>query len=266
MLRFLILVALTGAVSPAGPPVIPPASNKWTVDFADDHCLAFRSFAIDGSAVQLSIRPPLDGGTTRLLVHKTFREMRVVAEPPVALDFGDARPTFRTTMHPALSSQGIAMIIDLPPAEAERLRAAKMVTLKSSSKVRGQFDLGPTKALYEALDRCVADLRGRIGLGQGAPPWVENATPATDLGSLFTSAKFWTVEDRMPKTNKVTVRLLIDKSGAVRDCSVTAGSGSTGLDIETCQVFQLRVKYKPARTANGQPVASIVTQTIQWRS
>lgn len=174
MWRWLSILALLGLASknalaaPAVPVPPPVASTKWTVDYADDHCEASRSFLIDGKPVLLGIKPPLDGGTTRLLVHKAFRELRI-PEPTVVLDFGDGRPPYRTTMHLALAGRGLAMIIDLPPVEAARLRSAVMLKLKSASKVRGEFALAPSTALFAALDRCVADLRSRIGLISGVP-------------------------------------------------------------------------------------------------
>ena len=266
MLRLILIGGLLaspalGAPAAAVPPSV--ASTKWTVDYADDHCAASRSFMIAGKAVLFSIKPPLDGGTTRLLVHKAFRELRI-PEPTVVLDFGDGRPPYRTTMHLALAGRGLAMIIDLPPVEAARLRNAAMLKLKSASKVRGEFALAPSTALFAALDRCVADLRSRIGLVSGVPRWTVPATALTALKPLFSSSKYWTVEMRSPRTTKIGVRLLIDKAGAVRDCAINASSGSTGLDIQTCQVFERSVKYRPA-TADGQPVASVVTETIDWR-
>ena len=240
------------------------ASSKWTVDYADDHCQASRTFDIDGRAVLLVIKPPLDGGTTRLQVHKAFRELRS-PEPMASLDFGDGQPPFRTSMQLALSMGGVAMIIDLPPVEAARLRTAAILKLKSATKIRGEFALTPSAPLFRALDRCVADLRTRLGLDSGPPRWTVQATSLTALKPLFSSSKFWTVEMRTPRTNKVTVRLLVDKAGAVRDCAITADSGSTGLDIQTCQVFERHVKYRPARAADGQPVATMVTETIDWR-
>ena len=242
----------------------PATPTKWTVDYADDHCEASRTVEIDGKPVLFAIKPPLDGGTTRLLVQKIIRQ-RSVIEPQVLIGFGDGLPPYRTTMHLVMYAKGFAMIADLPPAEALRLRAASVLQIKSSNKVRSEFAMAPAAPLFRALDRCVADLRTRVGLEAGPPRWTVAATPLTALGPLFSVAKFWTVELRSPKTSKVTVRLLVDKSGAVRDCVATVGSGSTGLDIETCQVFQHKVKYRPARAADGQPVASMVSETIDWR-
>lgn len=258
------LLASPALAAPAIPAPAPVASTKWTVDYADDHCQASRTFKSDGRDVSLVIKPPLDGGTTRLQVHKIFRELRL-PEPTISLDFGDGRTPYRTTMHPAIAQGGFAMIIDLPPAEALRLRAASVLMLKSASKVRGAFDLTPTAPLFRALDRCVVDLRTRLGLDSGVPRWTVPATAVTALRPLFSSSKFWTVEMRNPRTNKVTVRLLIDKAGAVRDCVITAGSGSAGLDIQTCQVFERRVKYRPAQSAAGHAVASVRSETIDWR-
>ena len=252
-------------MSAQGPAVqATPVSTKWTVDFADDHCQASRVFQIAGKSVQLAIKPPLDGGTTRLFFGMSFRELGNV-EPTIGLDFSDGRPPFRTTMLPALNAKGFVMVLELPQEETARLREASVLKLKSSSKVRGEFELGPTRALFQAIDRCVADLRNRVGLGPGPVPWTQPAIPITDLRKLFSWTNFWTVDRRMPKTSKISVRLLIDRAGAVRDCSITAGSGSAGLDILTCQAFERQVKYRAATAADGRPVASIVNQTIDWR-
>ena len=152
MWQLLFFSALLGIGAQPALASTTPGTTKWTVDFADDHCQASRTFDLDGKAVVLAIKPPLDGGTTRLLVHKAFREMRI-SEPTVSLDFGDGRPPFRTTMHLALSVGGIAMIIDLPPVEALRLRSASMLTLKSASKVGGKFAMVPAVPLFRAGSR-----------------------------------------------------------------------------------------------------------------
>lgn len=264
MWRFLSIIALSGFGAPPALAAPPVTTTKWTVDFADDHCQASRSFDIDGKAVLFAIKPPLDGGTTRLLVHRGFGELRGT-EPAVSLDFGDGGLPFRTTMHLALAGRGLAMIIDLPPTEAARLRNAAILKLKSASKVRGEFAMAPSTPMFRALDRCIADLRTRVGIDAGPPRWTVPATALTALRPLFSSSKYWTVEMRTPRTNKVSVRLLVDKVGAVRDCAIAAGSGSTGLDIQTCQVFERSVKYRPARSADGQPMASMVAETIDWR-
>lgn len=264
MFRLLAVVQLV-VMSADGAAVDPaPVSSKWTVDFADDHCQASRTYQINGKPVQFAIKPPLDEGTTRLFLGMSFRELGSV-EPTVGLDFSDGRPPFRTTMLPALNAKGFVMVLELPQAETARLRQASVLRLKTSSKVRGDFDMGPTRALFEAIDRCLADLRNRVGLGSGPVPWTQPAIPITDLRKLFSWTNFWTVDRRMPKTSQISVRLLIDKAGAVRDCSITAASGSAGLDILTCQAFERQVKYRAATAADGRPVASIVNQTIDWR-
>lgn len=74
--------------------------------------------------------------------------------------------------------------------------------------------------MFDALDRCVDDLRKRVGVDGELAGVAQPATPTTSLDRLFSSSNFWTAEFRRAKTNRITVSLLIDKAGAVRDCSI----------------------------------------------
>lgn len=255
----LLSIALLLAPPPA--PVQPP---KWTVDFADDHCRASRAVEVGGKPATLSIRPPLDGGSTRITVSSVIVNRHNI-EPVGAIDFGDGLPPFKTPMLPALFDQGMGSLFELPANEAKRLRHARAMTIRTGGVTRGRFDLPDGAALFRTLDRCVADLRKRVGLDGGAVPWSQPARAPADLGRQFSSTRYWTVETREARSNRVTVRLLVDRAGDVRECSVLHGTGSPGLDVQTCQVFERKVRYSPALNAAGKSVASVVTETVKWR-
>lgn len=242
-----------------------PAS-KWTVDFADAHCEARRSYGAGPNAMSVAIRPPLDpAASTRLTFDRPIREISGQLEKAATIEFGDGAPPFRTFLQPTLGPDGFRYLVDLPEAQARRLRDTAALELKTSARVGGRFELAPTQSLFKALDRCIADLRKRVGLDSGAAEAGQPATPSAPLKGLFSSSRFWTAEFHSSKTNRVTVSLLIDKSGAVRDCSVVTGTGSAALDTQTCQVFLRQVRFAPARNASGETVASLQHQSVEWR-
>ena len=69
---------------------------------------------------------------------------------------------------------------------------------------------------------------------------------------------------RRSEQGRVVTTLLIDATGAVADCSVTTSSGSSALDEATCRIARKRVRYEPARDAEGNAIASSVTLPVRW--
>ena len=60
------------------------------------------------------------------------------------------------------------------------------------------------------------------------------------------------------------VRLRIDKTGAITECSVLRSSGSAELDAATCKVLNERAKFEPARDVDGNATRGIVVTAIRW--
>ncbi|MEO7364861.1 MAG: energy transducer TonB [Sphingomicrobium sp.] len=61
------------------------------------------------------------------------------------------------------------------------------------------------------------------------------------------------------------VILLIDESGAVKDCTLTSTSGVAVLDSRTCGMILSGGKFAPATLGDGQPAKSVYEQRITWR-
>jgi len=62
----------------------------------------------------------------------------------------------------------------------------------------------------------------------------------------------------------VGVRFIVQPDGRVTGCSVTRPSGDPDLDGTTCRIIERRFRYRPARNAQGQPVAETVTTSFEW--
>ena len=62
----------------------------------------------------------------------------------------------------------------------------------------------------------------------------------------------------------VFLRFVVDPTGRVSECTVTRSSGSRELDATTCRLILRRFRYRPARDAQGNPIASVVRGEHQW--
>lgn len=62
----------------------------------------------------------------------------------------------------------------------------------------------------------------------------------------------------------VHFRLLVDRTGALRDCQVTRSSGYPGLDAATCAAALRRLRYAPARDRAGRPIDAWVGGENEW--
>src|SRR5688500_16275429 len=100
-----------------------------------------------------------------------------------------------------------------------------------------------------------------------APPRVvEPARARASLAGLITSDDYPPSALRNEEQGTVRVRLSIDASGRVTNCSVTSSSGSSQLDSTTCRLLQRRARFTPARDNTGQPIADTVTSPpIRWQ-
>ena len=62
----------------------------------------------------------------------------------------------------------------------------------------------------------------------------------------------------------MTTRFTVGVDGRARDCAVTGSSGDAALDATTCQLIETRFRYRPARGADGQPVAEVRGWRQDW--
>jgi periplasmic protein TonB len=63
---------------------------------------------------------------------------------------------------------------------------------------------------------------------------------------------------------RVTVMLGLNVQGRVTSCNVLRSSGSSALDMATCNILHRRAGFTPAMDSNGNPVASYIGQTVEW--
>jgi protein TonB len=92
----------------------------------------------------------------------------------------------------------------------------------------------------------------------GAPPQAAGSLslPITEMDYPIEALK-------LGQEGETSVELLIDKRGRVRECSVTASSGSPWLDAGTCAVMMDKGRFTYA--AGTKPGKLVITQRLAWK-
>src|SRR5690242_7849595 len=64
----------------------------------------------------------------------------------------------------------------------------------------------------------------------------------------------------------VRFTLTIGPDGRVIGCNITKSSGSSVLNMATCNIMRRRARYTPAMDSNGSPVVGTIEQQIEWKA
>lgn len=106
---------------------------------------------------------------------------------------------------------------------------------------------------------------GRFGNGTGGGGGGGGRiTPARWLSGGIDASDYPDGAYRSRRGGTVHLRFTVAPSGRVSDCAVTRSSGSRELDNVTCRLIVRRFRYRPARNAEGQPIASTVVGEHVW--
>jgi TonB family protein len=255
-----------------------PPSGKWEVEYTATSCQAKRRFG----DISIGIEPAPLGQTVNLIVVGPGQADRFARQYSTMIDPGDGGGPFRTTslVAPSKAKGRRAMMTVLSPAEAQRIERGTRLRIGTTraltrlrtptrtptpqSQMSADVALAYSPALSRAMAACSDDLRKHWGMvdGQLAKPAVR---AEGDLRSLFSDDDY--PADALEAENTGTTRFLImvDEQGLPMDCVVIESSGVASLDAMGCQVIRDRLKFKPARDANGKPVKDTFTSPpIRW--
>jgi TonB family protein len=95
-------------------------------------------------------------------------------------------------------------------------------------------------------------------------PAPATATPIGSPASWFTANDYPPDAIRAGQQGRVVVRVSIDSTGAVTDCTITVSSSSASLDAATCRLVRLRAHFLPAHDGTGRTIASIYPFATRW--
>ena len=90
--------------------------------------------------------------------------------------------------------------------------------------------------------------------------------PADDFGGAVPRPFTARIQDDIPKGahGTVVIGFTIDVKGRMRDCEVIRSSGSATLDAFPCEVLPKHRRFRPARDADGKPVAARGRKTVTF--
>jgi protein TonB len=111
---------------------------------------------------------------------------------------------------------------------------------------------------------------GGIGTGTGSggsgngPGSGLAARAERESGSLSGERDYPRAARRAGLEGSVGVRFIVEPSGRVSGCTIIRTSGHPELDTTTCRLIEQRFRYRPARDAEGRPMAEVISRTFDW--
>lgn len=97
------------------------------------------------------------------------------------------------------------------------------------------------------------------GGSQATPPKLLNSQ------SIVTADDYPAASLQNGEQGSVQIRLTIDESGRVTQCTVLRSSGHRALDDQTCALYRARARFEPARNEAGRPMETEFTQKVTWK-
>ena len=150
---------------------------------------------------------------------------------------------------------------------AEQARAAEVESFEVSAGMERSFVLvtGKLDAAFAALDTCLRDLVETWGFDPAvqqslsARPEPESAPGAWMSANDYPSALL-----AEGLSGVVHFRLDVDSSGMPTNCAVQASFSDPEFKKVTCRLLMKRARFKPAKDASGNSVASYWATSVKW--
>jgi periplasmic protein TonB len=129
---------------------------------------------------------------------------------------------------------------------------AALLTVGMAPAIAAQTKRAVTKPAQAPKDSTAAE--------QGPSP-----TPLGDPSSWISTADYPAAASAAGQEGRTVFALDVDNKGRVTGCRVIQSSGSALLDNTTCSSMVVNARFKPAKGADGKPVAAAWQSAMQWR-
>jgi hypothetical protein len=248
------------SVHAAAAPLEP--AGKWTVDFGESRCVAYRTFGPSKSPVYLLLKPSPVGDVLQLQIAEKGIKRPGVQES-VRLALGNSPPFPMLQLQYGVDGKQVRMV-NLSKEQTASLSAATSLHWMERGK-QYQLALGPMTKLLETVEKCRAQLsdywNGTLTkyMSLQKPPTLNKP-----LQSLFSTDDYPWDAVRQRQSGLAHVVVLVDEKGGIVDCTLIATSGIAVLDAQTCIIIRKRGKFAPAVGADGKPTKGIFHQRVNW--
>jgi TonB family protein len=222
-----------------------------------------RDYGTDKKPLALAFKPSPKGSVMRILVFT--KGSTAVEQSPAALSFGSNRLNANLLRYSDDKNHFRIVSLNVPMSELKANRGVSSISIDGGG-LDETFVLTDFSAVVSELDKCILDLQNYWNIGdQYAARISSKGTPKTPIKGLFSSSDYPWMALVQNEQGSVTLTFLVDEKGEVADCSVDGTSGIPALDTMSCYVVQNRAHFSPAFGADGKPIRSAYTQTINWR-
>ena len=96
------------------------------------------------------------------------------------------------------------------------------------------------------------------------PSLAQAAQPRGNPGRWVTPNDYPSASLRNEETGTASFRLTIGTNGRVTDCQITASTGFSRLDNETCRQLRRRARFRAALDDAGNPTTGSYSSQIRW--
>jgi TonB family protein len=239
-------------------------TGKWVVDFADHQCLASRNYGTTGDPLYLALKPSPQGKMMQIAVVRKGRKGSWATEAPVTIQIDGGAPLQLDLLAFGAKADPLrTLLINLPSASFAPMRRATKLSIEAPGEIDESFALTQMPSLMVEVDRCLADLERVWNVGHAAKAGLRTRATA-NLAKYFSSSDYPDTAVRSGEGGTVEFALLIDETGKVADCMVTATSHVPVLDAQSCAVVIERARFVPAVGADGKPAKDAVINRVRW--
>ena len=265
------LVAAWAAVL-SGPAAAAPdgdALGNWALEPSPVRCVISRQYGSASAPITLGFKAPPVGDARQVVIVRP--EGRTGITQTIARLTIDKQIVRTTVLNYPLGRDRAAHLLNLSGAESAILgRASELeVWIKGSARMNKgllrSFRLGPMATAWAQLDSCLGRLRQTWNISEDDSRLSMPPRPIMSLEGMIRTEDYPGLAVRRMQMGTSGIMLLIDESGAVKDCTLTEASGVAVLDSTTCLIISRRAKFQPAIGLDGKPAKSAFTQTITWR-
>lgn len=207
-------------------------------------------------------------------IPETMKLFNVAEEPPPPPPAKPARPDIekKTRKAKPKNAEGAASPANLRNTPTQIVAPPPEIRLP----VPPPIPAAPAAGQGSAMAAGVANIRGpgtgsgglgnglgsgRFGNGTGGGGGGGMGTRARQIAGRIADSDF---PDDVRRGGTVHLRFTVAPTGRVSDCAVTRSSGSRILDNLTCRLIMARFRYRPARNAEGQAIASTIVGEHVW--
>lgn len=260
-----LILSVTAAplCAAAAPLPLRQPTGKWQMDYGLSACAAIRTYAGAKGPMTLGFRPSPNGTVVRLVVGREGKGAAGVQFPVATNIVPRAAKTTGLQFGPKGEKRQVVWI-NVPRASLDALRRTGELSL-NGGPLKERFALPIFGQVLDGLDECNADLRRYWNVGEHAAVIAKYAQPVQPLHTYFSLADYPAQAISEGATGRSLIMMMIDETGALKDCMVEETSGIAALDAQACLVLQNRAKFRPALDAAGKPVRSVLTQRVSWK-